>query len=91
MKLRRLPGQGENSCACRRRCALSAEHQKIMCPSSSTSPLLHRWQIRWSRGTLADPLRPDSTGESCYNNPLEVSTDLFGCPYEPVAVASDAS
>ena len=29
--------------------------------------------------------------ESCYNNPLEVSTDLFGCPYRPVAVASDAS
>ena len=24
-----------------------------ICPSSSTSPLLHRWQMRWSRGTLA--------------------------------------
>ena len=45
-----------------------------------------------AKGELAgDLVHRDFLRESCYNNPLEVSTDLCGCPYGPVAVASDAS
>ena len=44
-----------------------------------------------SDGSGSVCVRGATRGENCYNNPLEVSTDLFGCPYRPVAVASDAS